>query len=117
MFKLDLITAIIIVYFFVDFWTMTKYLDQIKSIMRSKRVVGSARKYFFKAIIREIFFLTYCVVILHVNVVLMVLSVISLILNAIILCLMIEYKKIKGKRDWEDRVYDWIKYTILRRFY
>jgi hypothetical protein len=111
----DLITAATVIYWCVDFWTLTKYFDQIKAIRRSKRVIGSARKYFLKAIVRELAFLPYCAFALNYNLVLGSLSILALLLNLIILCLMIMYKRVNGKRNWEDNCYDWVKYNILWR--
>jgi hypothetical protein len=112
---LDVATIVAVLYWAVDLWTMTKYTDQIRSIWRHKKVVGSSRKYFFKAIIRELAFLVYWAFILNFNIVLGSLSIISLLFNIIILCLMIRYKKVTGRINWEDRVYAWVDSCILDR--
>ena len=114
---ISVVWLITILYWCIDFWTLTKYLDQVKSIWRTKKVVGSARKYFVKALVREFAFCIYCVLVIGWNWVLLSLAVLAFIMNLIILVLMIKYKRVYKKKNWEDRVYDWIKIKLLRRIY
>jgi len=112
--SVSVVTIIAIMYWIIDFYVMTKYLDQIKSIWRSRRVVGSSRKYFVKAVLREFACIVYSLSIM--NMIFLSLSIFALVFNLIVLALMIIFKKVTYKnRNWEDKAYDWVAINMLNR--
>jgi uncharacterized protein with PQ loop repeat len=97
-----------IIYLVIDGASMWKYVEQIKTMTKAKRVVGLARKYFVFTLPRELAAIWYGLVLYQFP--LIILGILGFIFNLIILLLTIKYKKVpKEDWEWDDRVYNFIK--------